>query len=112
MKSNMTVTAGTLIFLSVEHVRTAPYRTRRQTESHRTPRYRVRYQLENQTAHEAIVGPNPRQYLVADIRASEPGDVVEVKLSESGTDIIDWTNKTDEELVRDFGGTWFEQCDL
>lgn len=112
MESSMTATAGKLIFLSVEYVRTARYRTRRQTESHRTPRYRVRYQLGNQSAHEAMVGPNPRQYLVADIRASEPGDIVEVKLSESGTDIVDWTNRTDEELMRDFDGTWFEQCDL
>lgn len=108
----MTVTAGKLTFLSVEYVRTARYRTRHQTESHRTPRYRVRYQLENQSAHEAMVGPNPRQHLVADIRASKPGDIVEVRLSESGTDIVDWTNRTDGELMRDFGGTWFEQCDL
>ncbi|TCF97850.1 hypothetical protein BZM26_28890 [Paraburkholderia strydomiana] len=108
----MTVTAGKLIFLSVEYVRTARYRTRHQTESHRTPRYRVRYQLENHSAHEAMVGPNPLQYLVAHIRASKPGDIVEVRLSKSGADIVDWTNRTDEELMRDFGGTWFEQCDL
>jgi hypothetical protein len=112
MESSMTVTAGKLIFLSVEFVRTARYRTRRQSESHRTPRYRVRYQLEGQPTHEAMVGPNPKQGLVPRIRGSGPGDIVEVKLSEGGTDIVDWTNRTDEELMRDFDGTWFEQCDL
>jgi len=103
----MAVTAGTLVFVSVEFVRTARYRTRRQTESHRTPRYRVRFQLEGQPTHEAMVGPNPRQYLVAHIRDSKPGDFVEVKLSEDGKNIADWANKTDEEFWRDYDGAWF-----
>lgn len=88
----MAVTAGTLVFVSVEFVRTARYRTRRQTESHRTPRYRVRFQLEGQPPHEAMVGPNPKPYLIWRIRESRPGDTVEVLLSDDGRDMFDWTN--------------------
>jgi hypothetical protein len=84
----------------------ARYRTRRQTESHRTPRYRVRFQLEGQPAHEAMVGPNPRQYLVEHLRGSKPGDFVKVKLSEDGKSIVDWVNRTDEEFWRNFDATY------
>lgn len=106
----MVVSIGALVFVTVDYVRTARYRKRNQTESHRTPRYRVRYQMEGHPIHEAVVGPNPRQYLVADIRGSRPGDIVEVKLSEDGENIIAWTNRTRDELWRDFNGTWGE-CD-
>ena len=106
----MVVSAGTLVFVTVEYVRTARRRRRHQTESHRTPRYRVRYQLEGQPTHEAMVGPNPRRYLVANIRGDRPGDIVEVKLSEDRKNIVRWTNKTREQLWSAFEGTRGE-CD-
>jgi hypothetical protein len=71
----------------------------------RTPRYRVRYQLEGQPTHDAMVGPNPRRYLVANIRESRTGDSVELKLSEDGMGIVNWVSRTDEEFWRDFDGT-------
>jgi len=61
--------------------------------------------MEGQPIHEALVGTNPRQYLVADIRGSHPGDVIEVELSEDGKSIVDWKNRTVEEFLRDFDGT-------
>lgn len=102
----MAMSNCTLVFVSVEYVRGARYRTRHQHESHRTPRYRVRYQLEGQSTCEAMVGPNPRQYLVADIRESTPGDRVKVTLSGDGENIVDWKNRTHEALWSDFSGTW------
>lgn len=107
----MTVHSGTLVFVTVDYVRCARYRRRHQIESHRTPRYRVRYQLAGQPTHEARVGPNPRQYLVANIRESKPGDIVEVTSTEDGKGIVDWRNKTTEEFLRDLDGTWGEGCD-
>ena len=107
---SMSVHTGTLIFVTVYYVRCAHYRRRNQAESHRTPRYRVQYQLEGQPTHEAWVGPNPRQYLVANIRASRAGDTVEVALAEDGNSIVDWVNKTDEEFRSSLDGT-FGECD-
>lgn len=106
----MTVHAGTLVFVTVDYVRCTRYRRRHQTESHRTPRYRVQYQLAGQPTHEARVGPNPRQYLVANIRESKPGDIVEVTLTEDGDSIADWINKTNEEFWSSFDGALGE-CD-
>lgn len=77
MQRAMSVHTGTRVFVTVYYVRCARYRRRQQTESHRTPRYRVQYQLEGKPPHEGRVGPNPRQYLVANIRASKVGDTVE-----------------------------------
>jgi len=68
----------------------------------------VRYQLEGHPPQEAMVGPNPRRYLVADIRESRPGDIVEVKLTEDGSGIVHWINETNEELWTDFDGTYGE----
>jgi hypothetical protein len=104
----MPVTAGALVFATVEYIRAARYRTRHQAESHRTPRYQIRYQLEDQSAREAMIGPAPSQLLVARIRASKLGDVVEVTLSEDEASVIDWTNQTLEAIWRDFDGTWGE----
>ncbi|MEM5368981.1 hypothetical protein V4C53_23525 [Paraburkholderia azotifigens] len=106
----MAVSTGALVFVTIDYVRSARYRTRHQTESHRTRRYRVRYQLEGQPTHEAMVGPNPRQYLVAHIRESQHGDIVEVTLAEDGSDsdIVDWANITRERLMEDFDETWGE----
>lgn len=98
--------AGTLMYLRVEYFRTARYRARHQPESHRTPRYRVRFQLEGQPVHEAVIGPNPPQYLVARIRESRPGDFVEVKLSGDHQRVVDWRNATEERLWEDFSGMW------
>ncbi|CAN0622928.1 conserved protein of unknown function [Burkholderia multivorans] len=106
----MVVNIGALVFVTVDYVRTARYRRRNQTESHRTPRYRVRYQMEGQPIHEAVVGPNPRPYLVADIRESRPGDIVEVTLSEDGENIVAWANRTHDEFWSTFNGPW-EECD-
>jgi hypothetical protein len=96
----MTVQTGTLVFVTIDYVRCARYRRRHQTESHRTPRYRVQYQLEGQLPHEGWVGPNPRQYLVANIRESKPGDIVEVTLTHDGRGIVDWINETTENFLR------------
>ena len=104
----MTVIAGLLVFVTVDYFRTARYRTRHQVESHRTPRYHVRYQLDGQPAHEAIVGFDPSQGLVGRIRGSRPGDMVEVLLARDGKSIVGWINKTEDELWRDFDGTWGE----
>lgn len=106
----MAVSTGTLVVVTIDYFRNARYRRRHQAESHRTPRYRVRYQLEGQSILDALVGPNPRRYLVADIRESKPGDIVEVELSEDGKHIVGWTNKTREQLWSTFNGTWGE-CD-
>ncbi|BCG04727.1 hypothetical protein PPGU19_092950 (plasmid) [Paraburkholderia sp. PGU19] len=92
------MTSGTLISVTIEYFRNARYRKRHQVESHRTPRYRVRFELHGQPPVEAVVGPNPTQYLVADIRGSGPGDFVEVQLSNDGEDIVKWVNRTREEL--------------
>lgn len=107
---SMTVHTGTLVFVAVYYFRCARYCRRHQAESHRTPRYRVQYQLEGEPTQEAWVGPNPRQYLVADIRASHAGDIVEVTLTEDGHSIVDWVNKTNEEFWSSFDGTLGE-CD-
>ncbi|APA84062.1 hypothetical protein BJG93_00580 [Paraburkholderia sprentiae WSM5005] len=104
----MTVTAGKVVVVTVEFFRTMRYRQRHQVESNRTPRYRVRYQLDGQPTREAVVGPNPRQGLVWRIRESRRGDTVEVLLSEDGKSILDWTNKTHDELLEDFDGTFGE----
>jgi hypothetical protein len=110
MDSQVTVSGGKLAFLTVQYVRTARYRMRHQPESHRTPRYRVEYRLENQPAHEAMVEPNPRLGLVATIRASKLGDRVQVTMSQDGSRIIDWINETEEALQeavwRDFPAGW------
>jgi len=100
------VCTGTLVLATVEYMRTAQHRRHHQHECHRTPRYRVRYQLEGHPTHEALVGPNPRRYLVADIRESKPGDIVEVTLTEDRDGIVDWINKTNEEFWMDATEYW------
>jgi hypothetical protein len=99
------VSTGTLVFVTIDYVRSARYRRRHQTESHRPPRYRVRYQLAAQSADEAVVGPNPKPLLVSRIRESRLGDGVEVVLSDDGKDMLDWTNKTLDDLENEFERT-------
>lgn len=103
----MTIVSGRLIALTVEYCRRARYPTRHQTESHRTPRYRVRFQIEGQQSQEAVVGPNPPSHLVSTIRGCGSGDVVEIVLSEDARQIIGWTNKTSDSLWRGIQ-TWGE----
>ena len=106
----MTTTSGTLVFVTVEYFRNARYRRRHQSESHRTGRYRVRYELDGQPPHDAVVGPNPPQGMVSEIRDSRPGDLVVVTISEDGQGLAGWTNKTREELLQGFDAPWGE-CD-
>jgi hypothetical protein len=95
---SVAIVIGRLTALNVEYVRRARYPTRRQTESHRTPRYRVRFQIEGEPAQEAMVGPNPPAHLVSTIRGSGSGDVVEIVLSADAGQILGWTNKTSDAL--------------
>jgi hypothetical protein len=56
----------------------------------------------------AIVGPNPRSGLMYRIRHSEPGDLIELNLSDDGHAIVSWVNKTHEERISEFWKDW--QC--
>ncbi|HKR44951.1 MAG TPA: hypothetical protein VJU59_35670, partial [Paraburkholderia sp.] len=56
---SVAIVTGRLIALNVEFFRRARYPTRRQTESHRAPRYQVRFQIEDEPMQEAVVDPNP-----------------------------------------------------
>lgn len=100
--------AEKLVFVHVEYVRAARYRKSHQTSSHRAPLYRVCYQLEGKPAGEAMVLPDARPGLVADIRASMLGDIVVVTLSRDETQIIEWMNQTAEDAWHDFPGTFGE----
>jgi hypothetical protein len=103
----VSIVTGRLIALSVEYFRRARYPTRNQTESHRTPRYRVLFQIEGRQAQGAVVGPNPPSHLVSTIRGSAPGDIVEIVLSEDAGQILGWQNKTSDALSHGID-TWGE----
>lgn len=90
------IVTGRLSAVSVDFFRPARYPTRRQTESHRAPRYRVSFQIEGLLPQEAVVGPNPPSHLVSTIRRSASGDIVEIVLSEDAGQILGWTNKTSD----------------
>ncbi|HWT37706.1 MAG TPA: hypothetical protein VN289_15565 [Paraburkholderia sp.] len=79
-----------------------------QTSSHRAPRYLVRYRLDQRGVTEVVAdAPLPRN-LIADIRASRPGDDIEVWLSDDGTSLLDWNNLTQQRLLSEMGPTWGE----
>lgn len=100
----MSSLSGTLDCIDVEYVRTTRYRRQGQTESHRAPRYRVRYQLEGQPAREAMVVPHAALLIVWRIRSSKSGDFVQVRLSPNERNIIGWNNQTVEALWNDLLG--------
>lgn len=103
--------AGTLEIVNVEHIRTARYRRRGQTESHRAPRYKVRYRVQGQQSLVAIVEPKISHLIVSRIRESEPGDLVEIVLTADEQYIVEWTNRTQNKLWEDFRGTFRESDD-
>ncbi|MGF6872229.1 hypothetical protein OKW35_001687 [Paraburkholderia sp. MM5477-R1] len=107
----MTKIAGTLEFVNVKYIRTSRYRRRGQTESHRAPRYKVRYRVQGQPPRVAMVEPKISHLIVSRIRESQPGDRVEVALTTDEQNIVEWTNQTQDTLWEDFSGTFGESDD-
>ncbi|CAD6559561.1 hypothetical protein LMG27952_06895 [Paraburkholderia hiiakae] len=101
----MIIEAGSLDFVSVEFVRLARYRTRRQARSHRAPTYLVRYRLEGLATREAWVDPRTKPQLVWRIRSSHPQDFVTIELSANGNVIVEWTNQAFDALLNELGDT-------
>ncbi|WP_238295029.1 hypothetical protein [Caballeronia novacaledonica] len=102
----MLIERGVLQSIEIEYARERRYAQRRQTSSHRAPRYRVCYRLDNR-AERAImaIAPFPR-YLIAELRGSQPGDEIEAWLSDDGASLIDWKNLSVRRLLEKTGRTW------
>ena len=100
----MRLFAGTLESVDVEYLRTSRYRRRGQTGHHRAPRYRVRYQLQGQSAREAMVVPYASTLIVWRVRSSKPGDCVQVLMSSDEQNVIEWNNQTAQALWDDLFG--------
>lgn len=104
----MVLQTGVLVSIEVKFARLTRYRRRLQTSSHRAPRYLVRYQLGQQAVTEIVVtGPLPH-HLIAKMRASKPGDEIEVWLSDDRASLLDWNNLTVQRLLDAIGPTWGE----
>jgi hypothetical protein len=97
---------GVLQSIEIEYTRQRRFAQRRQTSSHRAPRYLVRYRLDDR-AEQAVVAiaPFPR-YFIAELRGSLPGDEIEAWLSDDGASLIDWKNLSVQRLLENTGRTW------
>lgn len=104
----MIVEAGILSSIEIERLRVQRYRRRLQALSHRAPRYRLRYQIVHNQSREVEIREPMRPHLIADIRRSQPGDTVEVRLSDDGVRLYEWNNITALRLLDQMGRTWGE----
>ncbi|GJH14298.1 hypothetical protein CBA19CS11_35690 [Caballeronia novacaledonica] len=105
----MLIERGLLQSIEIEYARERRFAQRRQTSSHRAPRYLVRYRLDDH-AQRAIVATAPfARYLIAKLRGSLPGDEIEAWLSDDGASLLDWTNLSVERLVDEAGTTWDDE---
>ncbi|MFL9914005.1 hypothetical protein PQR75_01075 [Paraburkholderia fungorum] len=102
----MLIERGLLQSIEIEYARERRFAQRRQTSSHRAPRYLVHYRLDNHAERAILaIAPFPR-YLIANLRGSLPGDEIEAWLSDDGASLIDWKNLSVQRLFENTGRIW------
>lgn len=97
---------GVLQSMEIKYARERRYAQRRQTSSHRAPRYLVRYRLDNRPERAIVAIPPFPRYVIAELRGSQPGDEIEAWLSDDGASLIDWKNLSVHRLLQKTGRTW------